>query len=535
MSLTSSLYQGITGMQAHSTAISVIGNNLANVSTTGYKASNIYFEDLISQDIATGAGTSQLGLGVKVAAIYGDFAQGSIQTTTSATDLAIGGQGFFCVKPSTTDETYYTRAGNFIFNSDGYLVDTNGYRVQGWAMKKKDSTSATASDYQIYGSAGDIQVSNFQSPASATEKISIITNLDPTSESACDDATDPCFAMFKTWNGTLDTPLASDMYDYSTTLKVYDDTGTSHNLTVYFDKVPMTSNAGSDTVWEYTVTCNPDEDGRTIDGQKVGNTSAAGILMTGTMTFRSGTLVGQSAYTLHSNASGDLKSLSNWTLADYATNGYPEFTANFTSASNASATSSTNAQNIALDLGMHSKTKTWTQSAGTLSTLASAVGTNPTDNAGYLPTMGSSVVSALATESYDTGGNSTLFESQDGYTAGYLQNVAVNGDGVMYGNFSNGQEIALYSLQLATFTNKWGLRREGRNLFSQTLDSGSALTGTANTGGKGTITSDALEASNVDMASEFVNLITSQRGFQANSKVITTADSLLGEVIAMKR
>jgi flagellar hook protein FlgE len=533
MSLTSSLYQGITGMQAHSQAISVIGNNLANVSTTGYKASNIYFEDLISQNLSTASGNSQLGLGVQVAAIYGDFSQGSIETTTSSTDLAIGGNGFFCVQVPNTDNTYYTRAGNFIFDSDGYLVDTNGYRVQGWAMQKASSTSTYSTDYAIYGTAGDIQVSNFQSPASATTNVSLITNLDPTSESQCDDDDDPYFALFKTWDGTEDTPIDSASYGYSTTIKVYDDTGTSHTLTVYFDKVTM-SNAGSDTVWEYVVTCDPDEDGRTIDGQSVGSTSAAGILMTGTMTFRSGVLVGQSSYTLKSNATGDLKSLDNWTLADYSTSGYPIFTANFTSASNASTATATNAQPIELNFGMRSKTRTWTQAKGTIASSASAIG-NKTSSAGWLPSMGNLTISALTTQSYDTGSFSTLYTDQDGYTAGYLQSVSVDEDGVLSGTFSNGQEIELFTLELASFANQWGLRREGSNLFSETIDSGSALTGTANSAGKGSITSNALESSNVDMASEFVDLITAQRGFQANTKVITTADSLLGEVISMKR
>jgi len=534
MSLTASLYQGITGLQAHSQAISVIGNNLANVSTTGYKASNIYFEDLISQNISTGAGSSQLGLGVQVAAIYGDFSQGSIETTTSSTDLAIGGNGFFCVKSPNTDSTYYTRAGNFIFDNSGYLVDTNGNRVQGWAMKKASTTSTSSTDYAIYGTATDVQVSNFQSPASATSTVSLITNLDPTSESQCDDTTDPYFAMFKTWDGTQDTPLDSASYGYSTTIKVYDDTGTSHTLTVYFDKVTMSSNAGADTVWEYMVTCNPDEDGRTISGVSLKNTSAAGILMVGTMTFRSGTLVGESAYTLKSNASAGVKSLDSWTLADYSTSGYPLFTANFTNASNASTALSTNATPISLDLGMRSKSRTWSQAKGTIDTAASAIG-NKTSSAGWVPSMGSPSVSALSTQSYDTGGFSTLYENQNGYTAGYLQSVSVDQDGVLTGTFSNGQEIELYTLQLASFTNQWGLRRDGSNLFSETIDSGPALTGTANSAGKGSITSNALESSNVDMGSEFVDLITAQRGFQANTKVITTADSLLGEIISMKR
>jgi len=534
MSLSSSLYQGITGLQAHSQAISVIGNNLANVSTTGYKGSNIYFQDLISQDISTAAGNSQLGLGVQVAAIYANFAQGAIETTTEATDLAIGGKGFFTVKQPNTDNNYYTRAGNFRFDADGYLVDTNGYRVQGWAMQKASTTSTSSTDYAIYGSPTDVLVSNFQSPASATTSVNMVTNLDPTSESKCDSNTDPYFAMFETWDAQADTPLASTSYGYSNTIKVYDSTGTSHVVTVYYDKVTMNSNAGADTVWEYMVTCKPGEDGRTIGGAQLKNSSAGGVLMIGTMTFRSGQLVGQSAYTLKSNASGDMKDLGQWTLADFSTSGYPLATANFIQASNASAATSVDATPIAMDFGIRSKTRTWTQANGTIASNASALSTK-TSSAGWVPNMGTPAIGTLSTQSYDTGGFSTLFQKQDGYTAGYLQNVSVSQEGVLSGTFSNGQEMELYTLTLTSFTNQWGLRREGSNLFSETRESGSALTGTAKSAGKGSITSNALESSNVDMASEFVDLITSQRGFQANSKVITTADTLLGEVISMKR
>jgi len=533
MSLTSSLYQGITGLQSHSQAISVIGNNLANVSTTGYKGANVYCEVLISQDISTAAGNSQLGMGFQVAAIYADFAQGAIETTTEATDLAIGGKGFFTVKVPDTDDQYYTRAGNFRFDSDGYLVDTNGYRLQGWAMERASSASTTSTDYIITGSPTDVQIANFQAPASATTSVSMITNLDPTSESQCDSATDPYFAMFEHWNGLADTPLASTSYGYSNTIKVYDETGTSHNVTVYYDKVTMSSNAGADTVWEYMVTCSPDDDGRTAS-PAVRGTSSAGVMMIGTMTFRAGQLVGQSAYTLKSNATATPKDLTQWTLADFNTGGYPIMTANFIRASNASAATSTDAVAISMDFGIRSKDRTWTQANGTLASNASIPGTNVT-NAGWVPNMGNSSVSALATQSYDTGGFSTLFQDQDGYTAGYLQAVSVSEDGVLSGTFSNGQEMELYTLTMASFTNQWGLRREGGNLFSETRDSGSALTGKAKSAGKGTITSNALEASNVDMATEFVDLITAQRGFQANSKVITTADTMLSEVIQLKR
>ncbi|MDO9083047.1 MAG: flagellar hook basal-body protein, partial [Humidesulfovibrio sp.] len=143
MSLSSSLYQGITGLQAHSEKISVIGNNLANVSTVGFKGASMQFEDVMSQDVFTSAGVAQVGRGVRVATIYSDFAQGSFESTSESTDLAIGGSGFFTVKPQNTDNQYYTRAGDFRFDKNGYLTDPHGYVVQGWAMTQASTTAAT--------------------------------------------------------------------------------------------------------------------------------------------------------------------------------------------------------------------------------------------------------------------------------------------------------------------------------------------------------------------------------------------------------
>jgi flagellar hook protein FlgE len=244
--------------------------------------------------------------------------------------------------------------------------------------------------------------------------------------------------------------------------------------------------------------------------------------------------VGESSFTLKSNAGGDVKNLSAWKLADISTSGLPEIVPNFIQASSASLASQTAATPIAINFGISSKSSSWTQSKGTIGSNASVIG-NKVSNAGWLPNLGTPNVNALATQSFDTGGFSTLFQSQNGYTAGYLENVSVSQDGVLSGTFSNGQTLELYSLTLTTFTNEWGLRRDGSNLFSETINSGSALTGTANTGGKGSISSNSLESSNVDMGSQFVALIAAQRGFEANTKVITTADSLLSEVIAMKR
>ena len=556
MGLESSMYAGITGLTVHSERMGVIGNNLANVNTTGFKGSRMDFQDVMCQDFPTASGIAQVGRGVRVSSIFTDFGQGSFETTSESTDMAISGDGFFTVKEKQTENTFYTRAGNFRFDKDGYLVDPNGLVVQGWAVERSASTvsatastTTTSSTTRIVGSPTDIRLENFQSPPQATSLVTMITNLDPTVASKSDSDFNPYFAMFENWDGTQTTPLASTAYSYSSTLNVYDEIGTAHNLTVYFDPVAL-SNAGSDTVWEFMVTCAPSEDGRTLSSAgttstvTMSTTSAAGVLMVGTMTFRTGQLVGMSGFTLKSGGGGNVKDLNNWKLADFTTAGYPAMVANFLRASNASTTQATNAVPIGINFGIRNTnltsngggriTKGWRVSRGTLASSAGAIGPR-ISNTGWLPTFKGPTVSALSSQSYNTGGSSTLFQGQDGYSAGVLQSVSVSREGVLTGRYSNGQVLELYSLTLSTFTNKWALHREGSNLFSETRDSGPALTGQAGSAGKGTVDGNSLELSNVDMATEFVRMITTQRGFKANTKVITTADSMLGDVIAMKR
>jgi flagellar hook protein FlgE len=412
------------------------------------------------------------------------------------------------------------------------------------------STTEDTSSARIIGTPTNIRMENFQSEPNATTNVSIVTNLDPTATDSSTSSTNPYFAMFGNWDGSAETPLASTLYAYSTTLKVYDDIGTAHNLTTYFDPVTM-SNAGGDTVWEFMVTCEPSADRRMLSGANglmtsIGEsrTSAAGVLMIGTLTFTTGQLSGMSAYTLKSNGGTNIKDLSNWDLADFSTSGFPVCTANFLGKSNASTAEAANATPLQIDFGISNKdlssngsgavTIGWGGGLGTVPSTAADVGNN-ISNTGYLANFKDPAVSALATQSFDTGGSSTLYQSQNGYSAGILQNISVSREGVISGHYSNGQVLELYAVTLATFTNQHGLRREGGNLFTETLDSGPALTGQAGNSGKGTIDGNQLEMSNVDMATEFVRMITTQRGFQANTKVITTVDSLLGEVISMKR
>jgi flagellar hook protein FlgE len=542
MGLSASLYSGTSGLKVHGEGMSVVGNNIANVSTVGFKASRIYFEDALSQEITVANGVGQVGRGAAVGAIYGDFSQGSLETTSESTDLAIGGNGFFIVSPKGEEVEYYTRAGNFRFDEDGYLVDPHGYVVQGWVVQQEDETQVATSTTTAQESTGvrtvgtptDIRLENFQSPPQETTTVSMVVNLDSRSEDNSTSTTDPFFAMFDQWDATQDTPLGDTAYAYQSTIRVYDENGTSHDLTVYFDPVEDNiTNTGGERYWEYMVAVNPNEDNRSFWSS--GDTKR-GVLMIGTLTFNSaGELADMTAFTINGTppAGYDYNDLETWEPAAFSQNGYPIFTPNFLGNTNADYTSDTNALNIELNFGLRNRDFTdngigpgWTGS----SDQASDIGTTIAN----LDSFNDAERSALSVTNYSTG-STTIYQSQDGYTAGFLQNITVDRDGVITGRYSNGQILELYALTLADFNNRYGLRREGGNLFAETRQSGPPLTGLAGTGGKGTIASNSLEQSNVDLATEFVKMITVEKGFQANSKTITTTDNMLSVLIQIKR
>ncbi len=554
MGLNSSMWAGVTGLLAHGQRMGLISNNLANVNTVAYKGSNMYFEDLISQNIGTSSGISQIGTGVTIGAIYADLSQGGFETTTDPLDMAIGGNGYYMVKEKTSVgedgralssgnlTSYYTRAGNFRFDNDGYLVDPNGYVVQGWEVdnakvRSNKATGITTTQVPIKGSIKDIKLDQFQIPAQATKNMTVITQLDSAETDHATSATNPFFAMATLWNGqnalSGGDALTDTAFAYQSTMKVYDQNGTAHNVTIYYDKVTV-SNSGGKSYWEYIVTCDPLEDGRTLPdsngGLAVSTTATAGLLMMGTLTFdASGNLENTSAYTLGSTAtaSGGAVNLDQWTPAEINASGYPVFTANFRSVSGGSATTSANAVNIALNMGIRN-TGGFVGGASN----AAAVGTSQANLTGFdAPTTKFNSNRTTNTSTSST----TVFNSQDGYTSGMLTGVSVDQNGVLTGTFSNGQTMELYAIALADFSNSYGLNRAGSNLFTETLASGQPTTGRANTGRLGTISGNTLETSNVDLASEMVDMILTQRGFQANSKTITTVDTMLAEVIQLKR
>ncbi len=209
MSLTSSLFSGISGLSTLGNSLQIIGDNIANVNTIGFKASMFTFQDRLSQATATQSGTSQIGRGTALSDITSSFVQGSFESTGNTTDLAIGGDGFFVVKEAAGQSLFYTRAGNFRFNKAGYLVNPEGYKVQGWSL------DANGDDE---GSVGDILLSSFTSAPSASTKVTMITNLDA---DASNNTTGSNDALAAAWDGGATTPLGSTAYAYQTTVKVY--------------------------------------------------------------------------------------------------------------------------------------------------------------------------------------------------------------------------------------------------------------------------------------------------------------------------
>ncbi|WP_290925354.1 flagellar hook protein FlgE [Halodesulfovibrio sp.] len=535
MSVMGSMYTGISGLTTHAERMSVLGNNLANTSTVGFKSGNVQFEDLFYSSRTLGASVGQIGHGARVSSIYQDFSQGAYENTGSVTDVAIGGRGFFMVNDPANGSKYFTRAGNFNFNKEGYLVNPQGLRVQGWkAGQTQDSITQ--------GAIGDLQLDSFQSEPKETSIVSLSVNLSKKAIDKSTPATAPTgtqgtdlFALFSKWDAKTSPtkPLGDDTYSYQKTINVFDKAGSAHEVTAYFDKA---RDKDGKLTWEYIVTANPSEDGR----QAFAGKKTQGLLMAGTMTFNSaGSMENMSAYTFDDSftapaTASDPEDKAYWKPAEFDENGFPIFTANFSNLTGVNDTNDTagadKPERIALDFGMNSKSaaKRFENHDKTIADVETDVA-----DLAKIATADINKTNKSAT-SYDLA-STTHSMNQDGYTAGFLQEVTVDRNGVVSGRYSNGRKEELFVLGLADFANQQGLSLQGGNLFAQSSSSGQAIITTANTGRLGTVSSNTLELSNVDMSRQMVKLITTQRGYQSNSKVITTSDEMLQEAINLKR
>ncbi|XXM73526.1 flagellar hook protein FlgE [Lysinibacillus sphaericus] len=404
-----SMYSGISGMKNFQTKLDVIGNNIANVNTYGYKKGRVTFQDLMNQTVSGasratanrgGQNAMQVGLGSTLASIDSIQTQGSLQNTGRSLDVAVSGDGFFMVRQG--NNALYTRAGNFYLDSNGSLVTGGGALVQGYPVDAGGAVNRSG--------VADIKIDTDTTMApQATTKAS--------------------------YNGNLKATAAAGT-EVEIETKVKDSQGNDISL-----NITLTKGAGNNA---WTANISSLTNGVTVAG---GGNLAFGF-----------------------DANGKL------------TTAMPH---------NLSLTNSNGANDLDIELDFSNITQFDSSSSANTDTV-------------------------------------------DGNSEGYLESFNIGSSGEVNGVFSNGEVRVLSQLALATFSNPGGLTKAGNNLFQESNNSGLPNMGTAGEG-RGSLQSGSLEMSNVDLSEEFTEMITAQRGFQANTRIITTSDEILQELVNLKR
>ena len=507
-----SLYSGVSGLKGHQTRMDVIGNNIANVNTTGFKSGRVTFSDTLSQTLS-GAGApsgnlggtnpKQIGLGTGVSTIDTIFTDGSVQATGKNTDLCLSGNGLFIVKSG--NQEYYTRNGAFEFDKKGnYVMPGSGMKVQGYmatdGVLKKAQTDIKIDSGKLMPAKASSQVTYTNNLNASLPVISSYTFKDANNTSVTRNTSGYYITASSTQPVTLTmsdgtkqtvttgTYVIGHSMPITTAFKYYDSLGNPCSATVTVEK------AGTDTI-TYTdeygnqktkranhwVVSLPNTEVDEADGSKTTlSISPTTLSFDEDGVIRAGTTGGVEALTYDPNSTVPAG---------------PATAKGRTSANTASLTAvhtapngSTSPQNLTLDY----------------STVSSYANLN------------------------------TISNEADGYAAGSLSSVSIDGTGTITGTYTNGVKQVEAQILLARFNNAAGLTKTGNSLYQVSNNSGDKQPGTAEDLGC-SITSSALEMSNVDIASEFSDMIVTQRGFQSNSKIITVSDEMLETMINMKR
>ena len=434
MGISSSFNIGVSGVNAMGKGLGVISDNIANAETNGFKASRAEFQDQLAISLKAegrGHGADQLGTGVRLGSIKMIMSQGDIARTESATDLAINGDGFFRLE--TPLGMAYTRDGSMHFDRDGNLVNSDGYKVQGFQADANGSITTRMAPIKVHR-----QTIN----AEATKEIQVDMNLDSRAEVLKFD---------------LDRP--EDTSNFAHTITVYDSVGTPRNVTVYYNKE-------SDNNWTYRAI---------VDGQDaknndplIGSPDKMVVMAKGKLVF---------------NDQGALQEEVEESSAF-----------NF----NKGATPN---QKIKFNFGK--------------SILEGGNGIEASTQFGSSTTI--------------------TRHSANGHDAASLASFSFDSDGVLTAFYSNGETEKIAQVAIAKFGSNEGLHRLGKNLFGETRRSGAVTMGKPGEVGRGEIVTKSLELANVDIADQFVDLITTQRNFQANTKTLQTADQMLEEILTIKR
>lgn len=408
-----SMYAGVSGLRAHQVMMDVVGNNVANVNTQGYKRNQAIFTDVLSQivsgaaaptDELGGRNPSQVGLGVSMSGTAQQFGQGFLQVTNRSLDVALQGDGFFII--DVAGEQLYTRAGSLFLDADGRMVTSAGALVQGWAADNAGAINTGPTPGVIRLPIGD------QNAPVVTSEVNLGGNL----------------------------PSNAAIGDQQFTgVEIFDANGNTVQVDLTFEKTNTDE-------WTATAT--------------YGAPPTAITLTDSVISFTNGEITAPADFNMNI-AAGEIPGVGD------------------------------------VDL-----------------------------------TIGGATERRL-TQFGDA--NSLTVVTQNGASAGVLQSMRIGTDGVIVGTYNNGLTQAIAQLAIANFSNPEGLERVTGSNWRASVNSGLAQIGETNSGGRGLVSPGTLEMSNVDLALEFTELIRSQRGFQANSRVVTSADELLQEIVNLKR
>jgi flagellar hook protein FlgE len=576
MSLYSAFYSGLSGLSTNSNALNVIGNNLSNINTVGFKGSDMTFRDIFSTAGASstqGNGNPiQFGLGVQMNSVNQNFSQSSFQSTGNALDMAIQGNGFFTLQTAAGTQVF-SRAGNFTRNSDGYLVASDGANVMGWNRTVANGVGSVITT----GAAVPIQISAATAGAQATANVGLNVNLNASAarlstysspvqvydslgqvQNMVIDYTKTADAQSPTtslgFSGVnLDASLYTGVADLTQSASVFDSQGVAHALTITYHKTagqPFVAASGATPAqpfvadnWTYNIVDATPGAPASVGGGTVDWSSGSPVVApTSPLIITTSTGIPNTIAFSPSNFTNTLTASTAGTVSQVG--GNPTGNLTWTYTVRDAALNPDGSKRAVVHTGIMGF-----DASGNLSQMGvpgtpinnPSAANNPsitipwlsgTSNTITLDIMGSNGTSNFTGLS---SANATISSTQDGYPAGTLQSMTVDQDGIISGTFTNGQILNLAQLALSSFTNTNGLQQSGNNHWSQTLASGAPTIGVANAAGRGGILGSNLELSNVDVASEFTKLIVSQRGYQANAKIVTTTDELLQVTLNLKQ
>jgi flagellar hook protein FlgE len=504
-----SFQQGLSGLNGAAKQLDVIGNNIANASTVGFKGSQAQFADVYANSL-NGAGGNLAGIGVKVSQIAQQFTQGNIESSNNPLDIAINGAGFF--RTVVAGATQYSRNGQFSLDKDGFMVNAQGAKLTGY--------TAGPSGNILAGSPQPIQINTADLKPVATTRVDTEINLD--SGSAI-----PVTAPFNASDPTS--------YNKQTPIDVFDSLGNPHVMSTFYvktgggewdvysavDGVEITNQRVAAAAQEDPASVTARANFQTAAATPPGNTAPQAVAYAqaaGTAVRNAAAAAGASAATL---------------------------AAIQTAANSAGTTVGINPDQIdaliaeAVNVPAVRSGYLRFDTAGALSASAMAPQTLPLSiDLPIFPATGSDNVLTLdlnfANSTQYGAATSEKKTTQDGYTAGQLQRFSAGPDGIILGQYSNGQSHALGQIVLANFANPNGLTPLGNNAWAETSASGNPLIGTPNSGSLGVLQSSSVENSNVDLTAELVNMITAQRVYQANAQTIKTQDSVLQTLVNLR-